>query len=165
MPGLIDAVAELAHLGFERLDRRARHGLADRQADLGEPVAQYVDCLIETAGLPQRVDPTVDQAKLQLEAGQFLGFGARQGAVGAGYAKGAGCAKCGGAARRIGLPLVLGGLARRLVGSSPLGSEHVARVPACTFTALRLESGESAFRNQLLDPAVESRDGVDQTTR
>ena len=66
---VVDAVGELAHLCFERLDRLARHGLLQHQADLGEIVAQRVDRLVDAAGLPQRLDPGVDLAKLLLETG------------------------------------------------------------------------------------------------
>ena len=65
--GVVEAVGELAHLCFERLDRLARHGLLEHQADLGEIVAQHIDRLVEAAGLPQRLDLGVDLPELLLE--------------------------------------------------------------------------------------------------
>ena len=51
----VDALGERTHLGFERLDRPARHRLLDHEADLGEVVAQRLDRAVDPAG-PQRLD-------------------------------------------------------------------------------------------------------------
>ncbi len=53
MTGVVDAIGELAHLAFERLDRLARHRLLQHDADLGEVVAQRVDRLADTLSTPQ----------------------------------------------------------------------------------------------------------------
>ena len=78
LPGLVDAVRKLAHLAFERLDRLARHGFLQHDADLGEIVAERVDRLVETAGAVEHLDLAVDLAELLLESGKFLREGARQ---------------------------------------------------------------------------------------
>ena len=58
--GVVDAIGELAHLAFEGLDRLARHGFLQHDADLGEIVAQHVDGFVEPAGLPERLDLRID---------------------------------------------------------------------------------------------------------
>ena len=78
LPGLVDAVRKLAHLAFERLDRLARHGFLQHDADLGEIVAERVDRLVETAGAVEHLDLAVDLAELLLKSGKFLREGARQ---------------------------------------------------------------------------------------
>ena len=67
--GVVDAIGELAHLAFEGLDRLARHGFLQHDADLGEIVAQHVDGFVEPAGLPERLDLRIDLTQLLLEAG------------------------------------------------------------------------------------------------
>ena len=69
LPGAVETLGERAHLGFERLDRLARHGLGQRPADLGEIAAQRAETVF--VGLMQRGNLRVDVAELLLQAGKF----------------------------------------------------------------------------------------------
>jgi hypothetical protein len=63
----IEAIGERAHLGFEFLDRAARHGLGQCAADLVEVAAQRREPVL--VGLLQRRDLIVDLPELLLQAG------------------------------------------------------------------------------------------------
>ena len=67
MSGLVEALGKLAHLGRQRLDRCAGHGLLQQQADLGESVTQRADRPVDRAERPESLDADVDFAKPLLE--------------------------------------------------------------------------------------------------
>ena len=68
LPGAVDPLGQRAHLGFERFDGPARHGLGQRPADLGEIAAQRAERVL--VGLMQRRNLRVDLAELLLQAGE-----------------------------------------------------------------------------------------------
>ncbi len=164
---VVDAIGELAHLAFERLDRLARHRLLQHDADLGEVVAQRVDRLadhaVDAARPAERLDLRVDLAKLALESRKAPGCGpAAAIRTASGRRRGGG-----GGRRRIAIEraLAVGDLHQRLVErggridgdgrtrlfAAEVGDHAVDRAHA----SLDLAGGGAPLGDQLVEPAVE----------
>src|SRR5262249_2998040 len=136
-------------------------------------VAQRVDGLVETAGLPERLDLGVDLAQLLLESGQLLGARARQ-QVGARRRRNGSILE---SRRGVAVERTLAvrdleqGLVERGRG---IGGDHRPRKLAIQIgdraidrahALLDLDLGGAAFGDQLVEPLVELGNDVDQLRR
>ena len=172
LPGLLDAIGELAHLAFESFHRFAGHCVLQHDADLSEIVAQHLNCLVDSAGPVQHLDLLVDLPKLLFEAGKLLRVSARQ--RGGLKRRLFGRARQSGSGRRVVVErsLAIRDLLERLLqrGRHRVGRRVWARLiysQVCdpVRMLLGLAFGGAAFGRQLIQPAVDLGNHFDKLAR
>ena len=154
LPAAADPLGQRADLGFERLHRLARHRVLEGAADLGKVAAQRGERVF--VGLMQRGNLGGDLAKLVLERGQILRRrrpGVRDSLWGSPH---------GAAVERMLAGRNLRGpvrtARRRWRGRGRRRSHHHC-------PALRLDRRAAGLGNNLVEPAVEPRQGFADVVR